>query len=80
MPNKMTWEEMKKNYPNEWLMITNFEVDPYGHLTGGIVFRHSPQKDDVYAPPKLNEPVAFRYTGESSFLGWRSHVEHSHSF
>jgi len=71
---KITWDEMKNEYPNEWLLITDFDLDKCGHILAGIVDRHSKEKDDVYRLPPLNKPTAFRYTGESTFAGLRSHV------
>jgi hypothetical protein len=67
MGNKMTWEDMKKKYPDEWLLIVDFEVDHSGHIVSGIVERHSKEKDDVYRLPALGRSSAFRYTGESDF-------------
>lgn len=75
MEKKMTWAEMKKRYPDEWLLITDFELDDSGHIVAGIVKRHSEEKDDVYRLPALGRSTAFRYTGESTFAGLRSHAE-----
>ncbi len=69
MERKMTWEEMKCKFPDEWLLIVDFETDKSGHLTVGVVERHSEEKDDVYRLPRLNKSTAFRYTGESTFAG-----------
>jgi len=70
---------MKGIFPDEWLLITNFELDQSGHLINGVVARHSFDKDDVYRLPSINKPSAFKYTGESTFPGgWRSHAEHHH--
>jgi len=75
MEKRMTWEDMKKNYPDEWLLIIDFELDNSGHIVSGIVERHSEEKDDVYHLPALNRSTAFRYTGKSDFAGLRSHAE-----
>jgi len=75
MRKRMTWEDMKKKYPDEWLLIVDFESDNSGHIIAGIVERHSKEKDDVYRLPALNRSTAFRYTGESDFAGLRSHAE-----
>ena len=75
MGKKMTWEEMKRKYPDEWLLITDFELNTSGHIIAGYVSRHSKNKDTVYRLPALNKPTAFRYTGESDFAGVRSHAE-----
>ena len=78
MGQKMTWEEMKQHFPNEWLVIVDFEVDNSGHLVAGVVERHSPKKHEVYRLPVRQQSTAFRYTGESTFSGLRSHAETHH--
>ena len=79
MAEKMSWEEMKAKFPNEWLLITDFDTDESGHLLHGIVARHSPEKDEVYRLPSLNKSCAFKYTGKSTFPGgWRAHAALHH--
>lgn len=73
---KMTWEEMKEQYPDEWLLIIEFDSDESGRLLSGIVARHSPEKDEVYRLPGLDQSSAFKYTGKSTFPGgWRARAE-----
>lgn len=76
MGAKMTWKEMKKAFPDEWLLITDYERDQRGNIKFGIVERHSSEKDDIYQPLAVKKPAAFEYTGESTFRGLRSHAEH----
>ncbi len=64
---------MKHEFPDEWLLIVDYEMDASGRLVAGVVDRHSWEKDDVYRLPKLDKSTAFRYTGESTFAGLRSH-------
>lgn len=80
MEKKMTWEEMKKKYPDEWLLITDFDQDNSGHITAGRVSRHSKNKDNVYRLPALNKSTAFRYTGQSDFAGVRRHFKIQYYF
>ncbi|HCU25340.1 MAG TPA: hypothetical protein DF383_09995 [Deltaproteobacteria bacterium] len=75
---KLSWEEMKRNYPEEWLLIVDYELNERGDITTGVVLRHSASKDDVYLPLASPQNTAFRYTGESSFSGLRSHAAHHH--
>ncbi len=76
MSKKMTWDEMKKAFPDEWLLIVDYETDESGHVIAGIVERHSKDKDEVYRLPAINKSSAFKYTGESTFPGgWRHYVE-----
>jgi len=74
--SKMTWKEMKENYPDEWLLIVDYNLDESGHLKSGIVERHSKSKEEIYKPLPLKKSAAFRYTGESTFSGLRSHGSH----
>lgn len=76
MSKKITWEKMKKKYPNEWLLIVDYDLDDSGHLKNGVVERHSKSKDQLYNSPSPDQPAAFRYTGESTFSGLRSHAGH----
>ena len=76
MAKRLTWEEMKREYPNEWLLIVDFDLDESGLLKGGKVERHSKRKADVYESPAPDSSVALRYTGESNFSGLRSHAHH----
>lgn len=76
MDQAMTWEEMKKAFPDEWLLITDYKRDSFGNIVSGIVERHSPNKDAVYKLPSIKKAAAFEYTGEISFRGFRDHAEH----
>ena len=76
MGQKMTWEEMKKAYPDEWLLITDCERDQFGNLKAGVVERHSQDDKEVFALPSVDKDCAFRYTGECRFPGGlRAHVQ-----
>ncbi|MBI5300340.1 MAG: hypothetical protein HY877_08650 [Deltaproteobacteria bacterium] len=73
---RMTWEEMKKAFPDEWLMITDSEHDNLGRFIAGVVERHSKDDQEVFRLPIPKKNCAFRYTGESTFRGIFSHAEH----
>ena len=68
MDRKITWMDMKRKFPNEWLLIVDFDTDESGHLLSGVVERHSPEMDEVAKLPTLKQSTAFRYTGESTFF------------
>lgn len=73
---RMTWDEMKAKYPDEWLLITDFEADGSGNVISGIVERHSPDDTEVFKLPSVGKNCAFKYTGESQFPGGlRVHAE-----
>jgi hypothetical protein len=71
---KITWEEMRRRFPDEWLLITDFETDPCGALLSGVVEQHSTDMHEVAQAPSDRKRIAFRYTGESTFMGLRSHA------
>lgn len=75
MNEKISWDEMKKNYPDEWLLISEIERDEFGRLKCGVVVRHSKDKEEVYRQPSLDQSTAFRYTGTSTFSGLRNYAQ-----
>ncbi len=74
MSQKMTWNEIKERYPDEWLLIVDYDLDESGRLKSGVVKRHSRNKNEIYRQPLNDKPAAFRFTGESTFSGMRSHA------
>ena len=79
MGQKMTWEEMKQTFPDEWLLIIDCEHDDSGHLISGVVARHSKDDQEVFRLPSLKKSCAFKFTGECQFPGgWRAHATHNH--
>lgn len=74
---RLSWQEMKQRYPDQWLLIVSYQTDDSGHLLSGVVERHSADMYEVAQPPNLGRPTAFRYTGESTFRGLRTHA-HRH--
>lgn len=74
MGEKITWEEMKTKYPDEWLLIEDYDLDESGHLKNGIVKSHSRNKTEIYRESVHTKNIAFRYTGESDFSGLRCHA------
>jgi len=75
---RLSWQEMKLRYPDQWLLIVDFETDDSDRLVSGIVDFHSADMHEVAQAPALSDRIAFRYTGESRFRGLRSHA-HRHA-
>lgn len=63
-----TFEEMKQQYHNEWLLIAYTELDENLKVVQGELLLHSPEVDEIYdALPKYNDrAVAIEYVGEPS--------------
>ncbi|MFT4924382.1 MAG: hypothetical protein ACI8WB_000460 [Phenylobacterium sp.] len=77
--NIMTWSQMKNTFPDEWLLITDYQLDGSGHLLSGYVERHAKDKESVYKLPVIGFSTAFRYTGESTFSGLRHYGHHQNN-
>lgn len=77
MTQRITWEEMKQTYPDEWVAIINPEGDlerPYGDITGEILCHHADRKifTQQLKEKASQKTVDLRFTGEiipsSSFV------------
>lgn len=69
MPQAMTWEEIKKIYPDEWVAIGNPKGDltlPYGSISGEVVAHEHDEQvfTELLKHLKNSQPVDIRYTGD----------------
>ena len=69
MQNKLTWNQIKLKYPNEWIMLVDYEkkVDDINPRSG-VVIVHSKERKDFYEQMKKTDikAAAIRYTGPIS--------------
>lgn len=73
MIEKLTWEEIKKKYPNEWVSLSNCERDNTGLLIKAEVFTHSKERKEVFAISAKANMITnlIDYTGvPANFLGF----------
>ncbi|MFN7948916.1 MAG: hypothetical protein U0Z53_26420 [Blastocatellia bacterium] len=66
MSEILSYDEIRQRYPDEWLLITDAELDDENNLVRGRVYAHSSSRDVVYraisdAP---GDSFALEYTGE----------------
>ena len=70
MRQKMTWEEMKQQYPDEWVAIVDQEGEtdlPYGNIRGKVVAHNA---DEAFFTVELKKlwsvipSVEIRFTGD----------------
>ncbi len=71
-----TWDEMRAKFPEQWLLILEFDTDEFGQIRTGLVESHGDRISDLAKPPEGVTDVALRFTGESTFTGLRSHDNH----
>ncbi|MFH1874028.1 MAG: hypothetical protein ABH859_02455 [Pseudomonadota bacterium] len=68
MGNKMTWKEIKKSFPNEWVAIAHYRKEseaPFGEIIGDVV-AHSSDESEFTASLKAIPENDFdiRFTGD----------------
>jgi len=57
-------EKIKRMFPKQWLLLTDYETDEEGRLLRGRVVAHSKKRDDIYQKQlKIKRPLAIEYTG-----------------
>ena len=70
---RMTFEEMAKKYPDEWLFIVDCEHSASTELISGIVAVHSPSRDVI------NETSA-KYKGVRQYATQANHQKGDYTF
>lgn len=68
---RLSWNEMRQKYPDQWLAVIDYNLDDSGRLLNGIVAQHSKVKREIYSKMDKERSTAFRFTGESTFSGIR---------
>lgn len=66
MTEILSFEEMKKRYYGEWLLIAYTEVNQDMNALKGEVLAHSPERDEVYnaIASRRGKAVAIEYVGD----------------
>lgn len=70
---RLTWEEIKKRYPSQWVSLTQVEKDAQDNIRAGIVVASGPDLKTVTKELKKKHLLSdrFEYTGEiKRFLGF----------
>ncbi|MFQ5632599.1 MAG: hypothetical protein ACE5I1_27845 [bacterium] len=70
---RMTYEGIKRTYPDEWVLIDDLEVDDTLEVVSGIVLVHSPRRTEVddFMLKNRGGDKAIRYTGTGENIGCR---------
>jgi hypothetical protein len=65
MPQVLTFEEIKQQYHNEWLLIVYTEIDENLNVIRGEVLAHSPTVEDIYQalPAAKGREAAIEFVG-----------------
>ena len=61
----MNLHEIKKKYPDEWVLLAEPETDEVLNIKNAVVIAHSPQRSEIYLKQRhLEGHYAIEYTGE----------------
>jgi hypothetical protein len=65
---KLSWDEIRKRYPDEYVILADYAFDDNEDIAQGVVWAHGQSRDAAYenlqrAGERPN-PIAVRYTGE----------------
>lgn len=66
MSEMMTFEEIKQNYNEQWVLIAYSETDEDLQVVKGKVIAHSVNKEDIYQALEVasEQPLAIEYIGQ----------------
>lgn len=66
MAESITFQQMKEQYPDQWLLVTTVETDDDMNLVRGEVLAHSVNRDEIYRRllDVTGKNVAIEYTGD----------------
>ncbi len=60
----LTAEQMRSQYPGQWLLVTDYEVDSATSLRKGRVVAHSKDRDEIHRALKHHTGnLCIRFTG-----------------
>jgi len=70
MARKLTWQEMKKKYPNQWVSLINIERGKDGMVKSGVVMAAGPDLKIVTQKLKKDNLPSemFKYTGHIKYF------------
>ncbi len=66
MTEKLTWDEIKQRYPDEWVALVDYDWPAEDEVKAGVVFAHSASRSSLLEMEKGLKRAAVLFTGERS--------------
>jgi len=66
MAERMTWEEIKKAYPNQWVGLTNIEWKDGANVKSAVVDYLGDKVDEAFKRQVAGENVQTIHTGDGA--------------
>ncbi len=62
----MTWEEIRRQYAGQWVLIEYQQLDEQLNVVEGEVVAHSPEKEEIYRQllKTTGKNIAIEYAGD----------------
>lgn len=64
MNEKLTWDEIKAQHPDEWVALVDYDWPNMGRVTAGIVHSHHPDKKKLMEMQHGLKDAAILWTGK----------------
>jgi hypothetical protein len=62
---KESIERIKQTYENEWVLLTDYEIDEYNEPLLGVVVAHSKEREEIYDKQmEIKKDLLIFYTGK----------------
>lgn len=62
---KESIEMIKQAYKNEWVLLTDYEIDEYNEPLLGVVVAHSKEREEIYDKQmEIKKDLLIFYTGK----------------
>ena len=62
---KESIETIKQTYKNEWVLLTDYEIDQYNEPLLGVVVAHSKEREEIYDKQmEIKKDLFMFYTGK----------------
>ncbi len=62
---KESIETIKQTYKNEWVLLTDYEIDEYNEPLLGVVVAHSKEREEIYDKQmEIKKDLFIFYTGK----------------
>ena len=65
MADKLSWDEVRAKYPDEWVILVDLVVNETTDVTAGRVYDHSPDRSYIHEKQlDVRQDAAVLYTGK----------------
>lgn len=63
MKERLTWDEIKRRYPDQWVALVDVEWPNMGEISSGVVYAHDPDHGSLLEKQKHLKSAAILWTG-----------------